>query len=203
MVGRRGGVNMTDETIPLWEAIDLVRHERRSNSRAAFEWVRDQVGRGELKIVAMMGPGERADPNLYSAAQIEEMWERSSSLIEYGEKTGFLWSLVSISRLREILIRRKAAHQSYEEEVGQVRASRDYNSVCVRGRYFAFRGSKQRQVVGYLYNAWQSGQPRVSVAMMWTDLEFSDGTRLRDLFKGHPDWQDLIAHKQGACWLKI
>ena len=73
----------------------------------------------------------------------------------------------------------------------------------VGDRLFHFRGSKQRQVVGYLYDAFQSSQPRVSVTMMWTDLEFSDGTRLRDLFKGHADWQDLIAQEQGLCWLKI
>jgi hypothetical protein len=85
---------------------------------------------------------------------------------------------------------------------GPVRASADYSTITVGDRMFHFRGSKQRQVVQYLYERWQAGQPRVSVSMMWTDLEFEDNTRLRDLFKGHPDWQDLIACERGLCWLK-
>jgi hypothetical protein len=85
---------------------------------------------------------------------------------------------------------------------GPVRASADYSTITVGDRMFHFRGSKQRQVVQHLYEHWQAGQPRVSVSMMWTDLEFEESTRLRDLFKGHPDWQDLIACEQGLCWLK-
>jgi hypothetical protein len=30
-------------------------------------------------------------------------------------------------------------------------------------------------------------------AAFHANLEFPDSTRPRDLFKGHPDWQDLIA----------
>jgi hypothetical protein len=88
-------------------------------------------------------------------------------------------------------------------EPGPVRASVDFSTITVGDRMFYFRGSKQRQVVQYLYEQWQAGQPRVSVSRMWTDLDFPDSTRLRDLFKGHPDWQDLIAYEQGLCWLKI
>jgi hypothetical protein len=85
---------------------------------------------------------------------------------------------------------------------GPVRASADFSTVTVGDRMFHFRGSKQRQVVQHLYEHREAGQPRVSVSMMWTDLEFEASTRLRDLFKGHPDWQDLIAHERGMCWLK-
>jgi hypothetical protein len=37
---------------------------------------------------------------------------------------------------------------------------------------------------------------------MSEELEFASASRLRDLFKGHPDWQDLIGQKDGACWLR-
>jgi hypothetical protein len=82
-------------------------------------------------------------------------------------------------------------------EQGPVRASVDFSTITVGDRMFYFRGSKQRQVVQYLCEQWQASQPRVSVSKMWAELEFEESTRPRDLFKGHPDWQDLIAYEQG------
>jgi hypothetical protein len=37
---------------------------------------------------------------------------------------------------------------------------------------------------------------------MLEELECSNTRRLRDLFKGHPNWQELIGIKDGACWLR-
>ena len=58
-------------------------------------------------------------------------------------------------------------------------------------------------MIEYLYTRWRDGEERVSVATMFEDLEFSPSARLRDLFKGHADWRDLIGYGDGACWLKI
>ena len=49
-------------------------------------------------------------------------------------------------------------------EPGPVRASVDFSTITVGDRMFYFRGSKQRQVVQYLYEQWQAGQPRVSAS---------------------------------------
>ena len=37
---------------------------------------------------------------------------------------------------------------------------------------------------------------------MFEEFEWANTKRLRDLFKGHADWQELIGHKDGACWLR-
>jgi len=84
-----------------------------------------------------------------------------------------------------------------------IRPSADFRLVRVSDRTFRFRGDKQRQVIEYLYTRWRDGEERVSVATMFEDLEFSPSARLRDLFKGHADWRDLIGYGDGACWLKI
>jgi hypothetical protein len=83
-----------------------------------------------------------------------------------------------------------------------VQVDAEFRVVRVGDREFRFRGDKQRQVVEYLYGAWERGERRVSVALMITDLDFPETTRLRDLFKGHPDWKDLIGYEDGACWLR-
>jgi hypothetical protein len=83
-----------------------------------------------------------------------------------------------------------------------VQVDAEFRVVRVGDREFRFRGDKQRQVVGYLYGAWERGEGRVSVALMITDLDFPETTRLRDLFKGHSDWKDLVGYENGACWLR-
>lgn len=83
-----------------------------------------------------------------------------------------------------------------------VQVDAEFRVVRVGDREFRFRGDKQRQVVEYLYGAWERGEGRVSVALMITDLDFPETTRLRDLFKGHRDWKDLIGYEGGACWLR-
>jgi hypothetical protein len=37
---------------------------------------------------------------------------------------------------------------------------------------------------------------------MFSELDFRGANRLRDLFKGHSNWQDLIGQEDGACWLR-
>ena len=83
-----------------------------------------------------------------------------------------------------------------------VQVDAEFRVVRVGDREFRFRGDKQRQVVEYLYGAWERGEGRVSVALTITDLDFPETTRLRDLFRGHRDWKDLIGYEDGACWLR-
>jgi hypothetical protein len=83
-----------------------------------------------------------------------------------------------------------------------VQADAEFRVVRLGEREFRFRGDKQRQVIKYLHAAWERGEGPVSVALMITDLDFPVTTRLRDLFRGHHDWKDLIGYEGGACWLK-
>ena len=71
----------------------------------------------------------------------------------------------------------------------------------IHGRAFRFRGSKQRQVVDYLYQEWLNGNAQSDLHMMLETLDFSTSTRLRDLFKGHPQWREAIGSGHGMVWL--
>lgn len=83
-----------------------------------------------------------------------------------------------------------------------VRVDADFRVIRVGAREFQFRGDKQRQVIRYLHNAWDRGEGPVNTALMFIDLEFPETTRLRDLFKGHADWKDVIGVEAGTCWIR-
>jgi hypothetical protein len=83
-----------------------------------------------------------------------------------------------------------------------IQADADFRIIQIGEREFRFRGDKQRQVVGLLYRRWQNSQGPISTAVMFEELEWPNTRRLRDLFKGHSDWQELIGYKDGACWLR-
>jgi hypothetical protein len=83
-----------------------------------------------------------------------------------------------------------------------VEVDADFRIVRVGDQQFDFRGDKQRQVVGFLYQRWRGGDGPISASAMFEKLEFSNTTRLRDLFKGHTDWRELIGIKGGSCWLR-
>jgi hypothetical protein len=83
-----------------------------------------------------------------------------------------------------------------------VQVDAEFRVVRVGRREFKFRGDKQRQVIGFLHRRRDERDERVSTALMFAELEFHGATRLRDLFKGHSDWRDLIGQEDGACWLR-
>lgn len=84
-----------------------------------------------------------------------------------------------------------------------VEASADFRIVRAKGETFAFRGDKQRQVIGYMYERWLDGVERVSIADMMDDLDFPIKTRLRDLFKKHPAWETLVKEEGGSTWFDV
>ncbi len=84
-----------------------------------------------------------------------------------------------------------------------VRHASGFRHIWVGDKEFRFNGDKHRQVVEYLYNSWSQGEASVSAAQLFADLEFDSSSRLRDLFKGHKDWKDLIETKNGSCRLKV
>ena len=103
----------------------------------------------------------------------------------------------------DLAIIRTAAHgMKFIRPHSPVQVDAEFRTVRVGDREFRFRGDKQRQVVEYLHHAWDRGERRVGVALMFSDLQFSGTTRLRDLFKGNPDWKKLIGYENGACWLR-
>lgn len=83
-----------------------------------------------------------------------------------------------------------------------VRHAAGFRHVWVGDREFKFGGDKRRQIVEYLFNAWEDGAESVSTEVMFADLEFKASSRLRDIFKDHEDWTDLIEARGGSCRLR-
>ncbi|WP_397543440.1 hypothetical protein [Roseovarius salis] len=84
-----------------------------------------------------------------------------------------------------------------------VRHAAGFRHVWVGDREFKFSGDKRRQIVEYLFNAWEDGVESVSTEVMFADLEFKSSSRMRDIFKDHDDWRDLIEATGGSCRLRI
>ncbi|WP_114966494.1 hypothetical protein [Alkalilacustris brevis] len=87
--------------------------------------------------------------------------------------------------------------------VDPVRHAAGFRHFRVGDREFRFGGDKQRQIVEYLFNAWEDGVESVSTEVMFADLGFLTSSRIRDIFKGHEDWRDLIEAGGGSCRLRI
>lgn len=68
------------------------------------------------------------------------------------------------------------------------------------GRTFRFkRGTKQQQVIQYLYDRYLDGCRSIPSAEIVEDLEFGDKVRVRDIFKGNRAWGELIEERDRMC----
>lgn len=83
-----------------------------------------------------------------------------------------------------------------------VHYSNDFSSLTVHGRTFAFRGDKQKQFVGMLVRAWESGEERCRTGELLENVESTSLTLVK-FFSGRSDWKELIGYGQGFCWLKV
>ena len=78
----------------------------------------------------------------------------------------------------------------------------DGASVTVRGKRYAFSGSKQRAVIRQLYEAWEAGKPECLTLEVLENAEYSDSVNtLNKAFSGRTDWRDFIKEEHGRCWM--
>jgi hypothetical protein len=78
----------------------------------------------------------------------------------------------------------------------------DGASVTVRGKRYAFSGSKQRAVIRQLYEAWEAGKPECLKAEVLENAEYSSSVNtLTKAFSGRTDWRDFIKEEHGRCWM--
>lgn len=78
----------------------------------------------------------------------------------------------------------------------------DGASVTVRGKRYAFSGSKQRAVIRQLYEAWEAGNPECLTAEILEAAGYSDSVNtLNKAFSGRTDWRDFIKEEHGRCWM--
>lgn len=80
--------------------------------------------------------------------------------------------------------------------------SEDGRFLRVHGVDYHFRGVIQPQIIRQLYEAWESGQPRLRTAQVLEQAESKSNT-LSQAFGTNDAGETLIGHRDGYCWLKI
>ena len=78
----------------------------------------------------------------------------------------------------------------------------DGASVTVRGKRYTFSGSKQRDVIRQLYEAWLAGSPECLTAEVLEAAGYSDSVNtLAKAFSRRTDWREFIREERGRCWM--
>lgn len=87
---------------------------------------------------------------------------------------------------------------------GPVWFSGDGGILIVHGRWHEFTGGKQKIAVSMLAKAVLDGDPVLPVARILDEAECGPSVkRLKDLFGGHPTWQEVIRESGSNCWLQV
>ena len=87
---------------------------------------------------------------------------------------------------------------------GPVWVSGDGGVLIVHGRWHEFTGPKHKIAVAMLAEAWLDGDPVLPVARVLEEAECGASVkRLKDLFGGHPTWQEVIRESGSSGWLEV
>lgn len=85
----------------------------------------------------------------------------------------------------------------------KAKLSADGGHLQVNGRDYVFGGPKQRIIVRQLHDAWELGSPRLLTENVLVEAECGRSVRrLANVFRGHPNWHEVIKEKAGFCWLE-
>ncbi len=70
---------------------------------------------------------------------------------------------------------------------------------------YIFNGPRQSALIRKLYEAWASGRAKVRTKSVLEKAGFTANvSTLKRAFSGSPnDWEKLIGHSRGLCWLKV
>jgi hypothetical protein len=79
---------------------------------------------------------------------------------------------------------------------------KDFSSVRVGEQNFLFRGRIQRRIIDLLYQAWKSGHPKILTHTLLKQAQ-TKSPQIKHVFKGHPNWDQLVGYGNGYCWLKL
>jgi hypothetical protein len=87
---------------------------------------------------------------------------------------------------------------------GPVWVSGDGGVLIVHGRWHEFTGGKQKIAVAMLAEARLDGDPVLPVARILEEAECGPSVkRLKNLFDGHPTWQEVIRESGSSAWLEV
>jgi hypothetical protein len=80
----------------------------------------------------------------------------------------------------------------------------DGKEVSFFGQTFRFpKGVNQRRIIKLLYARYRVGQHRVSVDEVISILGLRENARIRDYFKGHPAWGQMLTEHDGTCGFRL
>lgn len=75
--------------------------------------------------------------------------------------------------------------------------------LVVHDREYLFKGLRQRLIVQQLYKAWEDDDSRLLTHSVLTEANCGLSVRrLANVFKGHPNWHEVIKEEAGFCWLQ-
>lgn len=81
-----------------------------------------------------------------------------------------------------------------------IRLVADGKEVVFKGERYRFvKGLRQRAVIKELYARYRAGEYWVSSAEVAVDAGLGEKTRIRDAFKDHPAWGQLLTERDGMC----
>ena len=98
-----------------------------------------------------------------------------------------------------------AARLAHGRDDGQpVSMAADGASITVRGKSYAFTGTKQRAVIRHLYGAWMSGSAECLTAEVLESAGFNVSVNtLAKAFAKRSDWRNFIKEEGGRCWIYL
>lgn len=100
----------------------------------------------------------------------------------------------------DLLAARVASGSQQSDDL--IRMAADGASITMRGKRYAFSGSKQRAVIRQLYEAWNAGSPEILTAQVLEAAGYSDSVNtLAKAFSRRTDWRDFIKEEHGRCWM--
>ncbi len=76
----------------------------------------------------------------------------------------------------------------------------DGASLTVNGKRYVFKGSKHREIIRHLFEAWETGAPECLTAEVLVAAD-SSGKTIARAFSGRSDWREFIKVGQGRCSL--
>lgn len=98
-----------------------------------------------------------------------------------------------------------AARLAHGRDDGQpVSMAADGASITVRGKSYAFTGTKQRAIIRHLYGAWISGSAECLTAEVLESAGFNVSVNtLAKAFAKRSDWRKFLKEEAGRCWIYL
>jgi hypothetical protein len=85
---------------------------------------------------------------------------------------------------------------------GAIWHSADFGLIRVNAKDYRFTGSKHRQIVRQLVEAYQTGSPICLTASILVEADCGNSVNtLAKAFSGRQDWRDFIKEEAGNCWI--